>query len=184
MNKYNFYHIFPENKFYGGVGIYVHNSIYYVYWMHELKIVKSCHCPRYENESIFLKFTYCRKKLAGDINIDIIKYNNEKTVQYLTTLLSCRFLPYITLPTRITEYSATYIDHICVKLSKMLYCDITDHLPCFVSLKCIDYINMNERPNVRLHEDRNCERFVEMMTTKQWDSLYTENVDGYTSCFY
>ena len=66
-------------------------------------------------------------------------------------------------------------------LAGMLYCDITDHLPCFVSLKCIDYINMNERPKVRFNGERNCQRFVEMMTTKQWDSLYTENVDWYTA---
>ena len=118
---------------------------------------------------------------AGDINIDIIKYNKEETVHYLTTLLSCRLLPYVTLPIRITQYSTTCIDHIFVKLSKrsrtmysyiiagMLYCHITDHLPCFVSLKCIDYINMNEISKVRLYGKRNCQRFVEMMTTKQWE---------------
>ena len=61
MNEYNFYHVFPENNFYGGVGIYVHNSIFDVCVMDELKIGKSCHGPRCENESIFLKFTYCKK---------------------------------------------------------------------------------------------------------------------------
>ena len=40
---------------------------------------------------------------------------------------------------------------------------------------------MNERPKVRLYGERNCQIFVEMMTTKQWDSLYTENVDWYTA---
>ena len=128
--------LFQKTTFIGGVGIYVHNSIVDVCVMDELKIGKSCHCTRCENESIFLKFTYCKKDfivggiyrhpngnvkhfvsdlevsldkipdgisaiLAGYINIDIIKYNNEETVHYLTTLLSCRFLPYITLPTRI-----------------------------------------------------------------------------------
>ena len=120
MKEYNFYYVIPENNFYGGVGIYVHNSIVDVCVMDELKIEKSCHCPRCENESIFLKFTYCKKDfivggiyrhpngnvkhfvsdlevsldkipdwiseiLAGDINIDIIKYNNEETVHYFTT---------------------------------------------------------------------------------------------------
>ena len=94
--------------------------------MDELKIGKSRHCLRCGNESIFLKFTYCKNYfivsgiyrhpngnvkhfvsdlevsldkipdaisaiLAGDINIDIIKYTNEETVHYLTTLLSYRF---------------------------------------------------------------------------------------------
>ena len=60
MNEYNFYYVIAENNFYGGVGIYVHNSIVDVCVMDELKIGKSCHCPRCENESIFLKFTYCK----------------------------------------------------------------------------------------------------------------------------
>ena len=115
--------------------------------------------------------------LAGDINIDI-KYDYGTTVQCVTTLLSCRFLLYIILPTRITEYSETCIDHLFVKLWKtscamysdiltgMLYCDISDHLPCFVSLKCTDYINMNERKKVRLYGERKYQRSMEKMTTK------------------
>ena len=91
-------------------------------------------CPRCEMKSLYIKFTYHKKKfiiggiyrhpngnvkhfisdletaldkipeeitviLAGDINIDIIKYDNAETLQYLTTLLSNRFLPYITIHT-------------------------------------------------------------------------------------
>ena len=55
--------------------------------------------------------------LAGDINIDIIKLENEGTMNYLTTLFSYRFLPYITLPSRITNLSATCIDHIYVRIA-------------------------------------------------------------------
>ena len=115
MNGYNFYYVIPENNFYGGVGIFVHNNIFDVCVMDERKIGKSCHCPRCENESIILKFTYCKTIvggiyrypsgnvkhfvsdlevcpnkipdgispiLAGNINIDFIKYNNEETVQF------------------------------------------------------------------------------------------------------
>ena len=42
--------------------------------------------------------------LAGDINTDIIKFENEGTMNYLTTLFSYRFLPYITLPSRIMNF--------------------------------------------------------------------------------
>ena len=38
---------------------------------------------------------------AGDMNIDIIKFEDEVTMNYLTTLFRYRFLPYITLPSRI-----------------------------------------------------------------------------------
>ena len=46
MNKCTFCHVIPENNFYGGVGIYVHNSIVDICVMDELKIGKSCHCHR------------------------------------------------------------------------------------------------------------------------------------------
>ena len=61
MNEYNLYYVIPENNSYGGLGIHVHNSIVDVCVMDELTIGKSCHCPRCENENIFLKFTYCKK---------------------------------------------------------------------------------------------------------------------------
>ena len=75
--------------------------------------------------------------------------------------MSYGYLPYITLPSRITEYSATCIDHIFIKyaknsrlqptntLSGMFYCDITDPLPCFVSLKCNLCVDNANRPKAR-----------------------------------
>ena len=201
MDNYQFYFTIPANNMYGGVGINIRKDLADACMMDELKIEKTCHCPKCEMESLYLKFTYHKKKfivggiyrhpngnvkhfmsdletaldkipeeitviLAGDINIDIIKYDNAETLQYLTTLLSNRFLPRITLPTRITEYSATCIDHMFIKVSNrdrilhenilagILYCDITDHLPCVVSLKCVNYIDNNDRPNVRLYVEK------------------------------
>ena len=54
--------------------------------------------------------------IVGDMNIDIIKFENDNSVNYLTTVLSHRYLPLITLPTRITDFSATCIDHIFIKI--------------------------------------------------------------------
>ena len=109
--------------------------------------------------------------LTGDLNIDIIKIENEITLEYVSTLMSYGYLPYITLPSRITEYSATCIDHIFIKYAKnsrlqqtntlyyMFYCDITDHLPCFVSLKCNLCVDNANRPKARLFGDKNCRKF-------------------------
>ena len=91
--------------------------------------------------------------------MDLIKFDNEDTLMYLTTMMSYRYLPYIALPTRLTNFSATSIDNIFVKfstnnlflandlLSGMFYCDITDHLLCFISMKGNTHMNMNNRPN-------------------------------------
>ena len=42
--------------------------------------------------------------LAGDMNIDFIKFSNEDVVSYITTLMPYGYLPYITIPSRITHH--------------------------------------------------------------------------------
>ena len=56
--------------------------------------------------------------LTGDLNIDIIKVENEITLEYVSTLMSYGYLPYKTLPSRLTEYSAICIDHIFMKYAR------------------------------------------------------------------
>ena len=99
--------------------------------------------------------------IVGDMSIDIIKFENDNSVNYLTTFLSHRYLPLITLPTRITDFSATCIDHIFIKIQSnkkskldgiaygIIYCDISDHLSCFLSLKCKSNTNLT-RPRTRI----------------------------------
>jgi len=86
--------------------------------------------------------------LVGDFNIDLLKLK-ERTIinDYFEVLLSNSFIPKITFPTRITNSSSTLIDNIFVKLSEnfssttagILLVNISDHLPCFVSL---DYLQL------------------------------------------
>ena len=70
--------------------------------------------------------------------------------------MSFKYLPYITVPSRITQFSTTCIDHLLMKtshkdkvknvISGLSYCEITDHLPCFLSPKFEKYNRMDERP--------------------------------------
>jgi len=51
--------------------------------------------------------------IAGDININLIVYNNRNpTSDFVNNLLLNNFLPTIIMPTRITDLSATLVDHI------------------------------------------------------------------------
>ena len=107
--------------------------------------------------------------------------------------MSYGYLPYITLPSRITEYSATCIDHIFIRyaknsrsqptntLSGMFYCDITDHLRCFVSLKCNLCVDNVNRPKARLFGDKNCRKFKELMEYYDWNALYLSSPYLYRS---
>jgi hypothetical protein len=51
--------------------------------------------------------------IMGDFNIDLLKYNtHNKTNDYIDNVFAKGFLPLILKPTRITQSTATLIDHI------------------------------------------------------------------------
>ena len=122
---------------------------------------------------------------AADTNIDLIKYKSAHSEQFLTTLLNKKFLPYITLPTRITSHSATCIDHIFIRFSEsfskknlpdttsgIFFCDITDHLPTFASVQLKRPIVDTVRPKIRLFGERNCKQFESYLKNANWDEMY------------
>ena len=90
----------------------------------------------------------CEMIIAGDFNIDLLKIRERPIINdYFETIISNGFIPKISLPTRITDTSATLIDNIFIKLSDnfstatagILYQRISDHQPCFVTL---DFLNI------------------------------------------
>ena len=107
--------------------------------------------------------------IAGDLNINLINYYRNDDIQhYLNTVLTSDFLPVILMPTRITDNTATLIDHIYLHqpangnsfkiVAGNLYADITDHLPNFIFLN-----------DTKEAGDRNCNRkMIRLMTTKHF----------------
>ncbi len=56
--------------------------------------------------------------LAGDINIDLLKLNNKQVFSEYFDMLTCKsFYRKITLPTRLSNNSATLIDNFLCKLT-------------------------------------------------------------------
>lgn len=133
--------------------------------------------------------------LAGDINIDLIKYHIETPVlNYVTMLMSYKLLPLITYPTRITSYTATCIDHICVRFNNLdkyscltpgvLYCDISDHLPTTLCISYISRIRPKARPFVRIFGEKNCDKFINELQSLQWDQILNHDCyDDWYSIF-
>ena len=226
MEGYDFHYVLPIDNMYEGVGIYLSENITNIQILNDIKICKTCHCPKCNFESLFLNFEFRTYPftvggiyrhpngntnhfvfdlestidqiagpstiiLAGDINIDIIKFEHDDSMKYLTTLLGKRFLPFITLPTRITDFSATCIDHIFVRtmdknnmnlnciVSGIFFNDITDHLPCFLSVKCGTQADKEIRPKTRLFGERNCKKFIELMEGENWQRIYETDADWY-----
>jgi len=103
---------------------------------------------------------------VGDINIDLAKFNSHTpTSNYLKNLLCYNALLTISMPTRITEQSATITDHIYYLpghssnsdlnvQSGNFWNDLTDHLPNFCLLTSKDAKQQNEdRPFIRIYSD-------------------------------
>ena len=131
--------------------------------------------------------------VGGDINIDLLNISNEQVLNYATLFMSCGFVPKINLPTRITDHSCTLIDHIFLRLpnkykdisthSGCIFSDISDHLPLFLGLT-LENKPSNNRPFVRIINDRTIEIFKNKCKTYNWDTLdSTDNVDDKYNIF-
>lgn len=79
--------------------------------------------------------------ISGDFNIDLIKYNSDGNIQNLIDIASNHgFIQVISRPTRVTDHSATLIDHVYtnrinnVVNSSVVTLDITDHLATCVTI--------------------------------------------------
>ena len=82
--------------------------------------------------------------LAGDYNINLLKINErEGFAEFLDRMTNSSFFPTITLPTRFSSYSCSLLDNIyhfqtkkyMESKSGIIFTDISDHLPCFTSIK-------------------------------------------------
>ena len=117
-----------------------------------------------------------------DTNINLLSDEDDKTQSYLNNLLEKSFVPCITLPTRIRNYSATLIDHIFIKCPRKLMqnkvssgnliIDVSDHLPNFLFLN-INVPSIKDRPFIRLYTEKRKKLFIENLNNES--ALLMEN---------
>ena len=116
-------------------------------------------------------------------------------MQYLTTLTAHNFLPSITLPTRITDHSATLIDHLFVRIPRKnipiqihggaIFDDTTDHLPIFSIIENEKCTHSNKRPFIRIYSESNITMFKNKLKYIKWDNILNcDDVDLMTERFY
>ena len=116
--------------------------------------------------------TLCKEKstiiVGGDFNIDLLKLTSkEKFQEYFDLFVANGLLPQITLPTRFAKKRATLIDQIFCRFSKntlelksgIVVTKISDHLPCFASVKLL--IKANSKPPKFIKVDKNGPKAVE-----------------------
>lgn len=209
---YDFLYSLPEHTHVGGVGVYIRSNLNVSIRM-DLQVKSNyfeilcleftsdsckylvCAIYRHPNSpirdfiealsQILSNIPHQRKTfLVGDINIDLKKYNTDNLVKaYVDELESFNFAPLVFLPTRITDSSATIIDHIfsnCYPSSKLaagiITVDIADHLANFLFIhdngrqsKAID-----DRPSIRIFSNKNICNFYGKLSSLTWDSVYSD----------
>ena len=120
--------------------------------------------------------------IFGDINLDLLKISENKFIsQYIDNLCSFGFLQIVTKPTKITENSATLIDHILTNSSNkvfeslLLLWKISDHLPLIHN---ISFKKGKIKPPIvksRNFSQANVDRFKKALHNYNWDHVISEN---------
>jgi hypothetical protein len=99
------------------------------------------------------------------------------------------FIPLILFPTRISNKSATLIDHIYYYegshsnkqlniYSGNILSDISDHLPNFIILSSsVNKVNINCRPYIRLYTPKNKLKFTQSLAAIDWPTVLCETND-------
>jgi hypothetical protein len=119
--------------------------------------------------------------ILGDMNIDLLKTNSlSESCQYFDMMLCNSFIPTITRPTRVTQFSATLIDHIFLKqtshraryLSGTLLTDISDHFTNFIFLdSSMTRQDSNKYITYRPYTPQNIETLRQELSTIQWTDV-------------
>ena len=77
----------------------------------------------------------CQLIIMGDFNINLMDSNSSASVDFLSTMLAAGTLPSTSIPTRVTNVTASLIDNIFSTLSlkenSILVSDISDHFPIY-----------------------------------------------------
>ena len=119
--------------------------------------------------------------ILGDTNINLLNHSTHSdTGNYIEIIYSNAFIPLINRPTRVTDHSASLIDHCFTnnlspginKFQGILLTDITDHYPVFHIAQLPDKtINNEEYYFKRKMTDKNYSAFHNLILNHDWKSV-------------
>ena len=130
--------------------------------------------------------------IMGDFNMDLLKLNAHRpTSDYLEGLTSMGFFPLISLPTRLTDTTATLIDNIWTNKvvskhgSGIVTVRLSDHLPIFTFLGGNAYDSQANNTNTRrrLVNEGRIKRFAEVLESWSFDEVRAEGIENNVARF-
>ena len=152
-------------------------------------------------DSVLQKIDRHSKKLVylvGDFNQDLIQYEHDINCQNLVDYTTNHgFVQIVSRPTRITDHSATLIDHVYTNnldstiSCNILTCDISDHLAIHTrislgssSINSMRNIrnsrtNDTEQTQTRVFNEANNAKFKQLIEDETWDEIQ-DDMDAQT----
>ena len=131
----------------------------------------------------------------GDMNIDLLKCTTHvKSQEYIDNSFSQGFIPLITKPSRVTDYTATLVDHLLYNRhdrrtqSGILVSDISDHYGIFRFIQRSNkvhtsgnttYISFNEANIINFKNSLKNIDFSNVLETNCADSAYDKFMSLY-----
>ena len=149
------------------------------------KILQKLNTNRYANKI---------KYIVGDFNQDLIRHDSDDDCQNLIdNAHSNGFVQIVSRPTRITEHSATLIDHVYTNsIDSTLSCniltlDLSDHLATHTRItlgsstaqsRTITAQLKNDKNNLRVFNEANDSKFRQLINDETWEEALSENLDA------
>ncbi|XP_065642226.1 uncharacterized protein LOC136073884 [Hydra vulgaris] len=137
-----------------------------------------------------------QKKLfiIGDININILKYNEHAvTKNFFDDMFQLNIFPIINKPIRVTSKSITAIDNILTNSiqdttlkSGIIKTDISDHFPIYFSLS-LDSRKIDNSKILfykRVIDETSTQKFKDLLSVTNWQKVYRECNSGNTNSAY
>ena len=142
-------------------------------------------------EDMFLALHRHRHKhiiFAGDFNIDLLNYEKDIFSQKLTDIMANHgFLQTVSRPTRITDHSATLIDHVYSNISEyitstnIVTLDLSDHLAVVTNLvlssnsaSSSERLTKRTKTPYRRFNAENNEKFRRLISEETWPEVESE----------
>ena len=148
----------------------------------DLKQAISTHCGIISKILANKKHKSCSIEIISDFNIDLLHFEqHDDTKHYLESMSSFGFLPVITRPTRITQTSASLIDHIFVlnrstqHTAGIIINDLSDHYPTFYIDKCKTQKLTSLPYKSRKINEATIPGFSKLLKDTQWQDVMLDN---------
>ena len=138
------------------------------------KFDECLHIVSQENKEVYL---------MGDFNINLLKTDNNSTLQFISSLSAYTFHSHINNPTRISGTSKTLIDNIFSNvinknvINGILYCDISDHLPIFTISSQSELTQKTNRTKHEMHRKEtkhNIDSLNFDLAQEEWSDVLNE----------